>query len=233
MNLPTVFDWLDRLDFLRGVPAAYGVLLTAVLILVAWDWRLTLLALMAQYGIVGFLFVDLLDARLVNIKVLAGFFACLMLYLTARQVNWGRLPADVTEEEAARLSQERNIRIGPYLLPTARPFRLLLALMVVLVVLTLSQRPEYQLPAIPAELNHLNLAIYALVGMGLLGMGLTVEPLHVGVGILTFLTGFELFYSALEQSVAVLATLAGVNFVVTLAIAYLTQARHAIPALVD
>ena len=95
MNLPTVFDWLDRLDFLRGVPAAYGVLLTAVLILVAWDWRLTLLALMAQYGIVGFLFVDLLDARLVNIKVLAGFFACLMLYLTARQVNWGRLPADV------------------------------------------------------------------------------------------------------------------------------------------
>jgi len=233
MNLPTIFDVLQRLDFLRGAPAAYGVLLAAAIILIAWDWRLTLLALAAHYVVVGFLFVEVLDPRLVTVKVLTGLFACLMLYMTARQVNWGRLPIDVSEEEADHLSRHLRVRAGRRLLPTSTPFRTFLALMMILVVLTLSQRPEYLLPAIPGELKYFTTGIYALAGMGLLGMGLTSEPLRVGISILLFLTGFELYYSALEQSVALMAALAAVTLAVTLAISYLTQARHAIPSLVD
>ncbi len=233
MNLPTLFDWLERLDFLRGTPAAYGILLTAVIILLTWDWRLKLLALAGQYMIAGFLFVDLLDPRLVNVKVLTGLFACLMLYMTARQVNWGKLPVDVTEEEASKLNMDRQIRVGSHLLSTSRLFRVFLTLMALVVVLTMAQRPEYQLPAVAAELSHISLAVYSLIVMGLLGAGLTSEPLQVGMAILMFLSGFELFYSALEQSVGVLASLAAVNLIVTLAISYLTQARHAIPELVD
>jgi hypothetical protein len=233
MNFPTIFDWLERLDFLKGLPAVYGVLIAAVIILIAWDWRVTLLALSAQYLMVGFLFVDLLDPRLVTVKVLTGQFACLMLYLTARQVNWGRLPVDVTEEEVDQLAHERRVRVGRHLLPSTATFRTFLALMMILIVLTMSQRPGYLLPAIPADLIHLNMAIYALGGLGLLGMGLSSEPWQVGTSTLLFLTGFELYYSALEQSVAVLAMLAAVTLAVTLAIAYLTQARHAIPSLVD
>lgn len=233
MNLPTIFDWLDTLDFLRGAPAAYGILVTSVVILIAWDWRLTLLALAAQYLIASFLFVDLLDPRLVNVKVLTGLFLCLMLYMTARQVNWGRMPADVAEVEVVSLSQRRGVYVGPFALPTTTLFRIFLALMMLLIALTLSQRPEFQLPAIPRDLNHINLAVYALVGTGLLGMGTTSEPIRAGISLLTFFTGFELFYSALEQSVVILAMLAIVNLTVTLAIAFLTQARHAIPELVD
>jgi hypothetical protein len=50
---------------------------------------------------------------------------------------------------------------------------------------------------------------------------------------LTFFTGFELFYSALEQSLAMLALLAVANLAIALVISYLVQARHAISALLD
>jgi hypothetical protein len=233
MSFPTLFDWLERFAFLRGYPAAYLVLLTAVVVIMAWDWRPALLGLAGQYLFAGLLFVDVLDPRLAIIKVLVGLFVCLILYMTARQVNWGRLPVDVTSEEVARLEQERRIRIGPYLLPTTMPFRIFLTLMMILVVVTLAQRPEYQLPFVPESLRHITLAVYALGGLGLLGLGLTWEPLKAGMAVLMFLSGFELFYSALEQSVIMLASLAAVNLVVVLAIAYLVQARHAVMALFD
>jgi len=233
MKLPTILEWLEILSFLRGLPAAYAVIITAMVILIVWDWRLTLLALMFQYLVIGFLFVDLLDARLVNMRVLVGLFVCLMLYMTARQVNWARLPADVAEEELLHLSQERRLRAGPYLQSTSLPFRLFLTLMMLLVIFTLAQRSEFQLPAVPSGMGHIQIAVYGLVGMGLLGLGMTSEPLNAGVGILTFLNGFELFYSALEQSVAILVALSAVQLMVTLVISYLTQARHAIPELVD
>jgi hypothetical protein len=83
------------------------------------------------------------------------------------------------------------------------------------------------------SLDYLNLAVYALVALGLLGLSLTTEPLQAGMGALMFLTGFELFYSALDQSGTMLAALAAVNLVVAIAIAYLIQARYAFTAMVD
>ena len=56
----TIFDWLERFEFLRGLPAVYLVLLTAVLIIVAWDWRIVLFSLAAHYLLTGVLFVDVL-----------------------------------------------------------------------------------------------------------------------------------------------------------------------------
>ena len=233
MTIPTIFDLLERFSYLRGMPAATVVLLAAVIIVVLQDWRLSLLALAVQYLFAGLLFVDLLDPRLAIVKVLVGLFVCLILYLTARQVNWGRLPVDVTEDEVAQLNRERRLRVGATVLPTTTPFRIFLALMVALVVVTLAQRPGYQLPAVPESLGYLHLAVYALAGLGLLALALTAEPLQAGMGLFMFLSGFELFYSALEQSIAMLAALAAVNLVVALVIAYLTQARHALPALLE
>lgn len=229
-ELPTIFDWLGRAEFMRGYPAAYLVLLLGVLIVALWDWRIALFALAVQYLANGLLFVDVLDPRLAVVKILVGWFVCLMLYITARQVNWGKLPQDVTPTEAVQLRQERQVRFGRFLLPTNTPFRIFLTLLVVVIILTLVQRPGYQLPAVP---EHVNLAIYALAGLGLLGLSLTTEPLRAGMGLLMFLAGFELFYNALEQSIVTLVFLAVMNMVVTLAIAYLTQTRHALAAIFD
>ena len=64
-------------------------------------------------------------------------------------------------------------------------------------------------------------------------IGLTSEPLRSGFGPLTLLTGFELFYANIEQSAAILVSLAIAKLAICLVIAYLTQARHAIQAIVD
>lgn len=229
-DFPTIFDLLERFGFLRGWPAAYLVLVLAVVIVVVRDWRVSVLALAGQYLMAALLFVDVLDPRLAIVKVFIGLFICLILYITARQVNWGRLPVDITPAEAVQLRNERQIRFGSFLLPTTFPFRLLLALMVALVVWVLGQRPEYSLPVVPEQVN---LAVLALVGMGLLGLSLTTEPLKAGMGLLTFLMGFELFYSALDQSVAMLALLSAAELAVALVLAYLTQARHAFVAIVE
>lgn len=229
-NFPTIFDWLERFTFLRGEPATYLVIAAAAIVIIVWDWRISLLALAFHYLVGGLLFADILDPRLTVIKIWVGLFACLILYFTARQTNWGRLPADITAAEAIQLRQERQLRFGPYLLPSSTPFRIFLTLMVVLVVATIAQQPGYHLPAVP---DHLNLAIFGLLGLGLLGMSLTSEPLRAGMALLLFMTGFELFYNTLEQSIAMLALLAIANLVMALAVAYLTQARHALPAIFD
>jgi hypothetical protein len=233
MTIPTIFDWLDRLDFLRGSPAVYLVLLTAVIIVISWDWRLSLATLAGQYLVAGLLFVEILDPRLAMVKVLAGLFVCIILAITAGQVNWGRLPTDVTSAEMTQLEPVRRVQLGPFRVPADVPLRLFLAAGMLVVVLIVAGRPSYQLLVVEENLDYLNLAVYALVALGLLGLSLTTEPLQAGMGALMFLTGFELFYSALDQSGTMLAALAAVNLVVAIAIAYLIQARYAFTAMVD
>ena len=227
-DFPTIFDWIARFDYLRGLPAAYLIAIMAIILLVVRDWRVSVFALLVQYLAAGLLFVDVLDPRLSIIKVLVGLFVCLILYFTARQVSWGQLPTDVTAAEAVQLREDSRLRFGNYLLPTTTWFRLFLGLAIALVAWTLSEQSAYQLPVVPA---HLNLAIYMLWSMGALGLSLTSEPLQAGLGLLTFMLGFELFYSALEQSVAMLTALAAVHLLLALVIAYLTQVRHAVPAI--
>ncbi|WP_420629999.1 hypothetical protein [Candidatus Leptofilum sp.] len=233
MNFPTIFDWLERLDGLRGFTAAYAVLVTAVLVIIIWDWRLALAALAAQYFFAGLLFVDLLDPRLAMVKLLAGWFACLILYFTARQVNWGGRPQDVAPDELQDVAPEKSFQVGPLRIPTSLPLRLLLVLVMLWLITSQFQRPDFALPAIGDSLSHLSLAILALVVLGLLGLVLTGEPLKAGMGVFMFLTGFELFYSALDQSATMLIVLAAVTLALALVVAYLVQMRHAIPALVD
>jgi hypothetical protein len=233
MTFPTIFDWLERLDGLRGFTAAYAVLLTAVLVIIIWDWRIALFALAVQYFFAGLLFVDLLDPRLAIVKLLAGWFACLILYVTARQVNWGSRPQDVSAEELDNVTPEKTFQIGPLTIPASLPLRLFLVLLMLGLISSLFQRPDFALPAIATSMAYLSLAIMALVGLGLLGLAVTSEPLKAGMGVLMFLTGFELFYSALDQSATMLIVLAAVTLVLALIVAYLVQMRHAIPALVD
>jgi hypothetical protein len=69
--------------------------------------------------------------------------------------------------------------------------------------------------------TDLTLACYLLAGLGLLQIGLSEMPMQVGFGLLTFLSGFDLFYVALEPSLAVAGLLSAVGFLIALAAAYL------------
>ncbi len=50
-----------------------------------------------------------------------------------------------------------------------------------------------------------------LIGMGLLHLGITTQPLHVVNGLLTMLSGFEILYATVETSALVAALLAFVT----------------------
>lgn len=228
-QIPSLFDWIERLEFLRGAPAAYLALLTALLIVVAWDWRLAIASLAVQYFAAALLYLDVLEPRFMIIKLFVGWFVCIMLYMTARQVKWGARPEDVSSEEAGYSPSNGQIRFGPYLLPGNAPFRIFLGLFVSLAVIILAQRQGLRLPAVPEATN---LAVFALCGLGLVGLAMTTEPLKAGLGLLTFITGFELFYNSLDQSITMLVFLAATNFILTLTISYLAQTRHALPALI-
>ena len=107
-------------------------------------------------------------------------------------------------------------------LPTELPFRFLAVLL--MLVAAYSWASVYALPDVNEAIS---LSVYTLAALGLLAMGLTDEPLKAGLGLLTFVSAFELFYTVLEPSLAVIGFLGLANFLIALAIAYLTVVRAA------
>lgn len=228
MSIPTIFDWLERLDPFRGYPAVIIILVTATLVALFLDWRLALFAMIIQYLAATLLFTDLLDPRLAIIKLLVGMFVCLILYMTARQVNYGRMPDDLTAEEVARLKQDRKqYAIGKWTVSRNFTIRAIATSVTLLLLFFITQLSSLRLPGIPEQLPHINTAILILMGLGLVGLAASRDPIPAGMGLFTFLTGFELYYAALDQSIAMLAAMAALNLALALAIAYLAQARRA------
>ena len=214
--MPTLPDVLARLSFLTTTPAVVGLIITASVIVIIRDWRFSLAALLGQYVLVGLLLTRLIQPQVALIKVLIGALVCVVLYLTARLVDV-RGKESALEQESAEdsLSPLRAIR-GETSLPDSA-FRLLAALFVGLAVYSLSKR--YPLPEVPSDIGF---ACYWLASLGLLVLMLTEQPLKAGMGLLTLITGFELFYAVLERSLSVVGFLGIANFLIALAITYLT-----------
>jgi hypothetical protein len=239
--MPTLPEIIERLSFFATTPAVVAVMFTAGTMVVIKDWRVSLLALVIQYVIVGLLLTGAVRVELAAIKTLVGAMLCLILYVTARHVDWGRpvpAPAPPPMEREDELAEPTaSPRTRPALrarlssaeaagargtLPTELPFRFLAALLVM--VAAYSGASTYRLPDVSEAIS---LAVYTLAALGLLAMGLTDEPLKAGLGLLTFVSAFELFYTVLEPSLFVVGFLGLANFLIALAIAYLTVARAA------
>lgn len=218
--MPTLPDVLAQLSFLTATPAIVGLVITASLIVVIRDWRLSLAALSAQYVLVGLLLTRLIQPQVALTKVLIGALVCIVLYLTARLGGVSE-EEPTSEQEAAENNGSRLPAIRGTLLADFT-FRLLAALFVGLAVRSLSTR--YPLPEVPSDIGF---ACYWLASMGLLVLMITDEPLKAGMGLLTLITGFELFYSALEHSLSVVGFLGIANFLIALAIAYVIAASRA------
>ncbi|MCJ7623785.1 MAG: hypothetical protein MUO76_09800, partial [Anaerolineaceae bacterium] len=63
-----------------------------------------------------------------------------------------------------------------------------------------------------------------LIGIGLLHLGMTTRPSRVIIGLLTFLSGFEILYAVIERSILVAGLLALVNLALALIGSYLLAA---------
>jgi hypothetical protein len=223
--MPTIFDFLDRLAFVRGMPTVIIVLAAAFVAVIAWDMRLALPALLVHYLFTGLLVVEVLDPRLAVVYTLAGIFVVTILFVTAWQVNWGRPPVGLTAEETARLGLSRRRSVGRFTLTEQALLRLGLAVVAIAMTAWLARRGDV-LPVIPGEMDYLTPAVIGLVGLGLVGLASSPEPLFSGIGLLLFLSGFSLYYGFLDQSILMTVALVAASLVVALVVAYLAQARY-------
>lgn len=231
-DFPTLSEILDALAFLGQQRAALAVLGTALALVTLRDWRWSLLALAGQYVLAGWLLTERLEPEVALLKTLVGLLVCLVLYITARQVNWGVHEQRITPErrleddDTSDSLPEQTHRIKVAVLSTSLVFRLLAGSLTTGIVIYATRNGVVSLPELPA---HMNLAAVGLIALGLLALSLTEEPLSAGMGLLTAMTGFTLFYHSLEQAITVIGFLIGIEFLIALIISYLTVAHHLTP----
>ena len=214
--MPSLHEILEQFQFITRELAVLGLFVTGGLIVLVRDWRVSLLALLGQYLLAGFILSRLVLPEIALIKVLIGALICPMLYLAARQAGW---QAD-RSFLIARRKQTKNV--GGDVFPAGFAFRLLAVTLMTLLAVALSR--TYPPPLIPPDLG---LGSYWLILVGLLILMMTEEPLKAGQGLLTAIIGFELFFAPLERSLAMVWLWAVVNLLLTLAIAYLAVVRGA------
>ena len=176
-----------------------SLLATSAGLLVSRDWRLELGLLGLQYVGVFWLTNQHWPISMAAIKLVTGWMAIATLGITLLNLK------DV--EDAAEQSW-----------PQGRLFRLFSAGIVTVIVITVAPRVEEVIPGIGLPVISGSLI---LIGLGLLLLGMTAQPLRVILGLLTVLSGFEAIYAALESSVLVAAMLSVVNLGLALVGAYL------------
>ena len=181
-----------------------SVLVTSIGLLLSRDWRLELGLLGLQYVGVFWLTNQHWPISMAAIKVVTGWMAIATLGIT-------RLNLKDDKE-----NNEQNWPQGSF-------FRLFVAGIIIVIVFTVAPRVEGIIPGIglPVILGSL-----ILMGVGMLHLGMTTQPLRVILGLLTVLSGFEALYAALESSVLVAAMLSVVNLGLALVGAYLLSARR-------
>jgi len=213
--MDALHDIIVSLSSLSHLDLMLGLLITATVIIVLKVWRLCLWALLFQYVLVTLLLVRVMPLRVALVKVIVGGMVCLILYLTARRVHWGR---EIVVKEG--YFEPPPVPALWDVFPMNLGFRLFVALLAAVISYALASR--YAFVEQPEGIAH---ACYWLVAIGLLTVTLTRDPFKVGLGLLTFEAGFEVLFSTFEKSLSVAALLGVVNLLIALAIAHLTMAQ--------
>jgi hypothetical protein len=178
--------------------AAGFVLITSAGLLVSRDWRLELSLLGLQYVGVFWLTNQHWPISMAAIKLVTGWMTIATLGMTRLNVK---------EEK----DSEKFWLQGWF-------FRLFATAVVTIIVVTSAPRVEDIIPGIGLPVISGGLF---LLGLGMLHLGMTDQSFRIVLGLLTFLSGFEVLYAALESSVLVAAMLSVANLGLALVGAYL------------
>lgn len=211
--------------FLAGTPAIVGLILTAVIIFLTSDWRLSLTALMVQYLLAGTAVTRFVQLEVALVKILVGVLVVSILYLSARRIQ---------EEQERRQPEAAGTKfLGVYLAwgggPLGLPLRLLVVLLLILAVVRFFGEYHSLLPALGPESVTFppDVALVSLwLGlMGLVGLVLSGDPLRVAPALLTLMVAFDLVYAGLEPGLAVVGFLGALALLVALAFSYLAMVQ--------
>mgnify|MGYP000473091889 CR=1 FL=1 len=212
--METLLELINRLSFLAAMPAVFGLFIALGMILVTRRWQIEVLALVLLYFFVGLLHSRIIRPEVALVKALIGWLLCLTLYVTGRYLD------ERSGKRRPRMQEERLRWLPPLAADT--PLRIL----VLLVVVVIAYLGSVYLP-LPQVAGHVGLACYLLAAGGLLLVGISEEPLRVGIGLLLFLSGFDLFFGALEPSLVVAGLFGASNFLIALAVIFLAVTHAA------
>lgn len=216
--MDTFIQWVERLATVATTPAQIGLFVALGIMLMARRWPLQVLGMALMYGVVGILHARIIRPEVVLVKLLVGLMVCLAMAATGRSTA---VPSVDEERDETRSSLRRGLFRGPFRVADDVPLRggALLAAFVI----AYAGSVRFPLPQVPFLVS---LACYLLAVVGLFLAGMSEEPLPVGLGLLAFLNGFDLFFGALEPSLVVAGLLGMVQLLVTLAVAHLALSRE-------
>jgi hypothetical protein len=187
---------------LNWIALALAITTTTGLLL-SRDWRWSLGFLAGQYLGVFWLATAHWPISMAAAKLVTGWMVCTALGIT--HIN---APSPLPSETSW---------------PQGRLFRIFAAAFALTVTFALANRAMPWLGlGLPVAWGGL-----ILLGMGLLHLGITAQPFRVILAILTFLSGFEVLYAAVESSILVAALLTIVNLGLALTGAYFLIAETA------
>lgn len=207
-------------EFLAGTPAIVGLLLTALVIFLTSDWRLSLGALLVQYLLVGLALTRFIEPEVTVVKILVGVLVVSILVLGARHAHGPEEAEAPDEDEPEPGLQLLGLRLGWDAGPLGLPLRVLAVLLVFLaLVRVLSQ---FQVPVAPTGFP-IELALVAIwmASMGIIGLVLGGGPLRASCSILTVLAGFDLVYATMERSLAIVGFYGALTLLTAMAFSYL------------
>ncbi len=180
------------------------VAVTSAGILLAHNWRWLVIFLAAQYAGAFILALQHLPLGMATVKVIAGWMGAAVLAMTR-----------------SNFEEEDDLESA---LPQGRLFRLIAAAIVSLVAFAAAPQVDAAMGGAGSTVSSGSLL---LIGMGLLHLGITDQPMRVTAGLMTVMAGFEVLYAAVENSVLVAALLAVINLGIALTGAYLMTAARA------
>lgn len=204
-DLARAFASVSTNELLLGLLAS-----VAVLMLVA-DWRVSLLALAAQYILVAILLSTLIPLQIAAVRLIAGGMVATMFYITARRVN------------SRKRRQQRAPEKMPFLDEPVRgvfwmnlPFRVVALVLAALSVIALSG----QFVLLNAPALFWVTGLWLALG-GLVTIALTRDALKLGMGLLFFTSGFGVIYLSIDNSLLIYALLVISDLVIALAVSHI------------
>jgi hypothetical protein len=192
------------------------VCITSLVLLNSSNWRWSISALTLQYVGVFFLIISEWFLPMAVTVVMAGWISGFVLFTAISGLSHDAND-DIDDTNTIFQSFETSHN-NP---TSANLFRLIAAGVVGLAVVSLLPEVIDWIPGIEIEQS---LGALILIGLGLLHLGWTAHPFRVVLGLLTVLSGFEIFYAAVEISALVAGLLAGVTLGLSLVGAYLIVA---------
>jgi len=185
-----------------SLPAAILVFITGTIILVSWDWRISIGSLVVQYVGVFFLVALSWPMELATVKLIAGWMASAGLALAMRNTSAG-------------ISASDRLLISDIL------FRVIAAILTGLFAITGGSKIIELFPEISREQGY---GAIVLIVLGLIHLGLTLKSSRVVIGLLTVLSGFGILYAAVESSILIAGLLAVITMSLSIVGAYLLNA---------